>query len=333
MPTTSNTSTTLSLVERTSLPKIIVKARGGATQMEAYVNAYIVGEQNNLMNGNWARPLYYLSLVGMRGQGTTLQGIFARLVSIHSKDVSIEGIGDVALAHHRPALTDCGYSLHWNFEQAEVAPHHDLHAVIESHMLTICDPVRSMAVRQRTHHTAKNPSGKAGKRQKEQISLSTAKQSKAQNSLDEIRNREKKPMFLLMVPSWHQGDTHFLQQLHLSFLDPRIPWPLDPSWASFLWERGVKHNEIERLETWGYTPSASATTADEEDEGETGDERSVPFIAEAYFCRPKPALIQKDLQEALVTGRISSHLPSHIVALPPIECQPDEEPYVAVAGM
>ena len=328
-PTTSThpSNTLHSLVEHSSLPMITVKARGGTAQLQAYVNAYIVGRDQAFMHGHWGTPLYYLSLVAMKGQGTTLQGIFARLVSTHSKDVSIEGIGDVALAHHQSSLAECGYTLHWNFEQAEVLPNHDLHAVIESHMLTICDPIRGNAVKQREQRTGKSQQSQQGKRQKERVSLSTAKGSKVQQSLAEIRNREKHPMFLLMVPGWVQEED-FCHQLHLSFLDPRLPWPLDPSWASFLWERGIRHHEIERLKVWCFT-------APEPEPGETEEEphheRSVPLFSMAYLCRPQPAQMQQDLQEAILSHRLSSLLSCHLVTLPLPEQDTEQESIALVA--
>jgi hypothetical protein len=317
-----------SYVEETTLPKIIVKARGGAPQIEAYVNAYIVGNKPTFMKDHSATPLYYLSMVAMKGQGTTLQGVFARLVSTHTRDVSIEGIGEVALAHHQFWLADCGYTLHWNFEQAEVLPAHDLHAVIESNMLTVCDPIRGMTVKQRESRTART---RQGKRPKERTSLSTAKNSKTQQSLAEIRNREKIPLFLLIVPGWHKDDASFLHQLHLSFLDPRLPWPLDPSWASFLWERGIERREIEPLKVWSYSSPAQKGEDAEDDEAE---EPVVPFLGAAYFCHPRPVQIQQDIREALLSGRIGSRLHTHLLVLPTASPQrEEEEERVAVAGM
>ncbi|HLZ59014.1 MAG TPA: hypothetical protein VKR06_18885 [Ktedonosporobacter sp.] len=325
IPASSPTLT--SLVEETSLPKIILKARGGEVQLQAYVNAYIVGEREVFMNGTRATPLYYLSLVGMRGQGTTLQGVFARLTSTHSKGIWLEGVGEVALAHHQSSLSECGYTLHWNFEQAEVQPTHDLHAVIESQMLTMCDPLRGTALKQREQRIAKNG---AGKKQRAQISLSTAKSSKVQQDHAEIRNREKHPLFLLMVPGWAGEHAHVLHQFHLSFLDQRVPWPLDPSWAGFLWERGREQQEIERLKVWCYTPPASEV-AEEEGAEPKEETPGIPFCSEAYFCRPRPAQIQRDVQEALVSGRISSLVHSHLVVLPMPTTEQEEEEHTAIA--
>src|SRR2546429_3114650 len=143
------------LVEQTSLPRITVYGKSNEAQIEAYVNAYVVGSKPELLsNGKFATPLYYLSLVAGRGQGTTLQAIFARLVNIHSRGAVLHGVGGVFLAHHRLRMASCGYTIHWNFEQVEVQPERDLHAVIESHMLTICDPVRAMAVKPRREREA-----------------------------------------------------------------------------------------------------------------------------------------------------------------------------------
>src|SRR5438046_2798807 len=122
------------LVEATALPKITVSGKG-EDQFDAYVNAYIVGQKREQMMGKPATPLYYLSLVAPSGHGTVLQGIFARLTSSTSKGRGVfldGGVGNVILAHHRESLNAIGYTLHWNYEQAEVAPTRDIHALIES---------------------------------------------------------------------------------------------------------------------------------------------------------------------------------------------------------
>ena len=304
----------LSLVEQTTLPKISVRSQSGTT-VSAYVNAYVVGKRpQGLTNGTVRTPLYYLSLVAMRGEGTTLQAIYSTLVSTHLRDVHLEGVGDVALAHHQRSLASNGYTIHWNYEQAEIQPTRDLHGVVESNMLTVCDPVRGMTVRQRVQRTSKDKM----KRQKVAASLSTAKASKSQNSIEEIRNREKQPTFLLLVPS-SSPDALFVQQLHLSFLDLRVPWPLDPSWASYLWERGLANGEIEPLTVWSAHPALEAGAGVEDLAAHT-----TPFLAEAYFCRPQPAQVQKALQSALIHGQIGSHLYTHLVALPPVHSSHDD---------
>ncbi len=296
-----------SLVEQTSLPKIAVHGKSNEPQIEVYVNAYVVGHQPELMNNRWAYPLYYLSCIAQRGQGTTLQGLFARLVSLHSRGATLQGVGEVMLAHRQSRLADCGYPIHWNFEQAEVLPNRDLHAVIESNMLTVCDPVRGMAIKQRRTQLSKN-AGSSKKRGKERASLSTAK-STVHASLDEIHQRDRHPLFLLLVPSWYQDQERY--QLHLSFLDPRLPWPLDPSWAAFLWERGQASQETERLKVWCAAPSQKELSFEEKEAHQ--ETSAVPFFSDAYFCHPNPASICADLQQALLSGRISSQLSSHLV--------------------
>ncbi len=332
----------LSLVEETALPQISVRVNGLPT-FRAYVNAYVVGSKRLLLSNGTARtPLYYLSLVARRGEGTTLQGIFSTLVSTHLKEVTLEGVGEVALAHHQLQLTNLGYTLHWNFEQAEVQPSRDLHAVIESNMLTMCDPVRGLSMKQRFSRTA----NEQVKRQKETASLSTAKASKNQNSIEDIRHREQQPLFLLLIPGTHQNEASFVHQLHLSFLDLRVPWPLDPSWASDLWQRGLDNGEIEPLTVWCAPPIITASNDDTQHErhnGGNGDQAereerieercvdddqqqncSVPFLAQAYFCRTQPALLQQDIQQAVRTRQFSSRRQTHLVALP--SSQEDEEP-------
>src|SRR5579884_939403 len=301
MPTvlaSSSTTSTSDLLTLPSLPKLTVQARGGEPQFDAYVNAYVIGQQPAILpGGHRATPLYYLSLVAQRGQGTTVQGVFARLVSVHSRDVSLSGVGVVTLARNVEPLSTCGYSLHWNFEQAEILPTHDLHAVIESHQLTICDPVRAMAVRPRRRRSTPKGTASSSKAQKGQVSLTTAKKSGAKLTVEEMRHRELRPLFVLLVPGSKKGQSTFLHQLHLAFLDPRVPWPLDPAWAEFLWWRGLRRGEIEPLTVW----CAPAPTKEEEQDA---DVRYQLPLAEAYLCHPNPVLLQRDLQAALSQRRL-----------------------------
>lgn len=303
-------STVMSLVETTHLPKLVVRGKSNEALVEAYVNAYVVGQrQEMLTNNKLGIPLYYLSLVAGRGQGTTVQAIFARLVNIHSRGAALDDVGEVFLAHHRQRIASCGYTVHWNFEQAEVQPERDLHAVIESTMLTMYDPVRAMAVKSRREREANSRTH----REKARASLSTAKGGKMQVGIEEVRRRELHPLFLLLVPRWYQ-DTVARQMLHFSFLDPRVPWPLDPSWSAFLWERGLEKGEIEPLKVWSYVPPASMEDAAEDSSHEMST--TVPFLTEAYLCRPHLGLLYQDLAEALRAGRINAHLASHLTVLP-----------------
>src|SRR5450432_3070241 len=189
--TTTLTTQEASLVEQTTLPKLTVRGKSNEALMEAYVNAYVVGKESELLaNGKRATPLYYLSLVAQHGQGTTLQAIFARLVNIHSRGATLDGVGEVFLAHHRKRIAACGYTVHWNFEQAEVQPERDLHAVIESNMLTICDPVRAMAVKSRRERVTTT---QRQSREKARASLSTVKGGRMQVNIQEVRSRELNP--------------------------------------------------------------------------------------------------------------------------------------------
>ena len=113
-----------------------------------------------------------------------------------------------------------------------------------------------------------------------------------------------------MIPGWEAGNPTYRQQLHLSFLDPRVPWPLDPAWAEFLWWRGERRGEIEALTTWCFAASETP-----------------PFLGEAYLCQPHPGLLQKDLQEALMLKKIPSLLHTHLSPLPQLSLP---EPVVAL---
>ena len=297
------------LVETTALPKITVSSKS-EEQFDAYVNAYIVGSAPELIMGKEYTPLYYLSLVAPYGHGTVCQGIFARLVSSTSKGrgVTLDGVGDVVLAHHRESLSAMGYTLHWNYEQAEIAPTRDIHAVIESNMLTICDPVRGTAVKTRNARSKGIVSEARKRARKERTSLSTAKNNRAINTLEEMRGRERCPAFLLMIPGWERGNTTYRQLLHLAYLDLRVPWPLDPAWAEFLWWRGEGRGEIEKLKVWCSTPQAEAGQ----------QEAPTPFLSEAYLCCPNPRLMQRDLEDALVRKRLPTRLHSHLTGLPQV---------------
>ncbi|HXH23569.1 MAG TPA: hypothetical protein VNN10_16250 [Dehalococcoidia bacterium] len=60
--------------------------------------------------------------------------------------------------------------------------------------------------------------------------------------------------------------------LHYRFLNRRVELPLHPSWAAWLWERGLATNEVEALESLGVY---------------------------AYRCRPNPLALQRDIGEAV----------------------------------
>ena len=60
--------------------------------------------------------------------------------------------------------------------------------------------------------------------------------------------------------------------LHYRFLNRRLDLPLHPSWAGWLWERGLREGDVEGLESIG---------------------------VQAYRCRPDPAGLQEDISEAV----------------------------------
>lgn len=299
------------------LPMLTAHGKGNEVLFQAYVNSYVIGTRGGRMNGRWAYPLYWVSLVGMRGQGTLLQGIFARLVATSPRQVSLSDLSDVQLAHHHPQLANLGYTLHWNFEQTEIAPQRDLHAVIESRMLTCVDPARGTALIKRGRGS-ESPAGSAGKGKGKSVSgrasLSTAKGSAMQLGASEVVARERNPLFLLFA----QADVPERRaQSHLAFLDQRLPWPLLPEWADFLWERGLTTGEIEPLTVWNATQQqgsearASGTDSEEEEEEDVSSlalstSTVRPLFTEAYLCRPRAEKLLGDLQQALRTGELST---------------------------
>ncbi|MCZ7576283.1 MAG: hypothetical protein M5U18_04235 [Dehalococcoidia bacterium] len=60
--------------------------------------------------------------------------------------------------------------------------------------------------------------------------------------------------------------------LHFRFLSRRVDLPLHPSWAEWLWRRGLENSEVEPLESVGLT---------------------------AYRCRPQPEALRADLSDAV----------------------------------
>jgi hypothetical protein len=60
--------------------------------------------------------------------------------------------------------------------------------------------------------------------------------------------------------------------LHYRFLNRRVDLPLHPSWAAWLWERGLNAGEVEALESLGVY---------------------------AYRCRPAPRALQEDISQAV----------------------------------
>lgn len=299
------------MVEGTSLPRITVRGKGGKALYHAYVHGYIAGPKCRL-GGVQVVPLYYLSLVAARGQGTVLQGIWSAMCSTKPADVYLDTVGTVVLAHHSPSLASLGYTLHWNYTQAETDElERDLHGIIESHLLTMVDPVRGAAPARRERAArSKRVRARGGTR----LALSTATRKELGNQ-EEMQRREEYPLFLVLlagneVPPRQPGEaeevyaaqaTRLLAERYFAFLDLRAPWAMARSWSSYLWARGIERGENTRLTTW----FAQVRRGEEEGDDEQQDLlQAVPVFREAWLCRPNIALLATDLRDALLEGRL-----------------------------
>ena len=78
--------------------------------------------------------------------------------------------------------------------------------------------------------------------------------------------------FLLLARSEEE-----VRGLHYLFLNRRADLPLHPSWAAWLWERGLNAGEVNALESIG---------------------------VHAYRCRPDARALQEDLSQAIRRGRL-----------------------------
>ncbi len=310
-------------VEVTSLPRILVKAKGGMTRYAAYVNGYICGPRCRYKGVNVV-PIYYLSLVGMSGDGGKLQGVWSALISEPAQDVYLETVGTVVLAHREPQFERLGYTIHWNYHQVSSNDREkSLHAVIESNMLALCDPIagaippRRERKKTKTRH-AKNRARSARTTHKIQLATVTKKEL---GDLEERMNREKHPLFMLMVPGFvpparmlgEQAEVYaeradeivrkYLAELHFAFLDLRVPQPMSREWADFLWQRAVSSLENIQLTVWFKDVGQGGEDEEEENNRQV---RTVPVICEAWLCRPNIARLDADRRTAHRLGRISS---------------------------
>jgi hypothetical protein len=309
-------------VEVTSLPRIMVKAKGGTTRYAAYVNGYVCGPKCRY-KGTTVVPIYYLSLVDMAGDGGKLQGIWSALISEPAQDVYLETVGTVVLAHRDPQFERLGYTIHWNYNQVLANDRENsLHAVIESNMLTLCDPTAGAIPPRRERKKAKPRHAQRSKRSarathKTQLATVTKKEL---GDLEERMNREKHPLFMLMVPgsvrpaSLPNEDAlayetrasavikQYLAALHYAFLDLRVPQPMSIEWADFLWQRAVASLENTQLKVW----FKDVVQGKDESEAEENDRRAIPVLCEAWLCRPNIARLDADRRAAHREGLLSS---------------------------
>lgn len=103
--------------------------------------------------------LWYLSLTGARGQGTTLRALWANLVSNRARSVWLEGVGSVALGQHRLDLAQLGYPIHWTFRQGVVGPGREMQGVLEADALTCYDPLLAPTDTRRSRERTAPPPG------------------------------------------------------------------------------------------------------------------------------------------------------------------------------
>ncbi|HZC06235.1 MAG TPA: hypothetical protein VE338_11410 [Ktedonobacterales bacterium] len=336
-----------------------------AAGFEARVNAYVVGRTQRVVTAHErgvlsrAEPgsslltgarqetlspgcaggvtdLWYLSLVGPHGQGTTMRALWANLVSNRDRSVWLEGVGSVALGGHRLDLKELGYPIHWTFRQSLIPPSRDTHGVLEADALTCYDPLLIPD----TRHRRDRPD-RAGERKSSSGAVSRSERPRRDASADgaftlssrssgdreggasssgsagsgesaEVAAaREAHPVFLLLVPTSSSAPStqetreadNTLARLHLRFLATRIAWlPYYPTWAAYIWQRSLERGEAEPLAVWRYTPPPLASVA---------GEAEAPVIAgpfeRAYLCRPDPLALSADLQQAIRSGVFVRH--------------------------
>ena len=248
-----------------SLPVLQVNG-GKGKAFQAYVVAYVVGTTRSPMtSGQWLRPLYYVSLIAAKGQGTTLQGLWATLVG--SSRLWLSDVGQVALASQQASLAE--QECRWHSTQRVLDTGH-LHVVIEP-SFTCYDPTLLPVTRRRS-----------SKRE-----APARQERKAPHG----SHAEPEPVWLFLVPRWLPPEEVALR--HWSFLERRLPWPLWPTWADFLWQRGLRTGEIEPLTVWCATPTQAQAQA-----------AVPPLLSAAYLCRPRSLALITELQQALAEGQL-----------------------------
>jgi hypothetical protein len=252
-----------------SLPVLQVNG-GKGKAFQAYVVAYVVGTTRSPMtSGQWLRPLYYVSLIAAKGQGTTLQGLWATLVGQQSSRLWLSDVGQVALASQQASLAEQECS--WHSTQRVLDNGH-LHVVIEP-SFTCYDPTLLPGSRRRS-----------SKRQ------TPARQERKP---PHGSRAESEPVWLFLVPRWLPPEEVALR--HWSFLDARFPWPLWPECSDFLWQRGLRTGEIEPLTVWCASPTQAQAQA---------QAAIPPLLSAAYLCRPRSLALITELQQALAEGQL-----------------------------
>lgn len=208
--------------------------------------------------------LWYLSLTGARGQGTTLRALWANLVSNRARGVWLEGVGSVALGQHRLDLAQLGYPIHWTFRQGVVGPGREMQGVLEADALTCYDPLLAPTDTRRSRERTASPSGgqtghsvqtgdagRVGHAQAASGALTLSTKSGVgtagmagtggSDGATEAAAREARPLFLLLIRGdrppiggsdarltgleYDEAERHaILAKQHLRFLSTRIAW-------------------------------------------------------------------------------------------------------------
>jgi hypothetical protein len=217
-------------------------------------------ERQTMQDDTRRHELYYLSMFGPKGSGSSLNAIFAGLVSQPSiREIYIEDLGPVALMHRSGRMP--GMSPSWSCSFAEFGTNKAIHALVESNAISLWDPQQAIKVKKVT------PQDGGSKKLRQVASKEGEMSEKVARVID------RRPIFFMMVPPGEEAS-----KLHLSYLDKRCPFPLIDEWAPFLWDRALKTPEIEELEVWAFTPDGTSS-----------------LVASAYLCFPDLEKIMKDL--------------------------------------
>lgn len=331
----------VAFAEQATLPQVQLRDKKGTIQCSAYVNAFAVTHQKTWYarpNGSGksrrqARGLWYLSLLGEPGTGTTLQALYGGATENNAAHtLYLEGIGEVVLGNHREDLVDQGYGTHWNYTQQPlvITPHswslpatekeqsqderpkrraiRGIHGLLEPRQMTVADPLRATLAAPRRR--AKKGKGERAQRQREEVMLATGRVEAADPETRQIT--ADRPCFLLLIPGYRQQETAFRPQLFLSFLSRRIPWPLKQEWAAPLWEACVSAGMVEQLLVWSYglpLPGQRRTAAILPD-------GAVPVLSDGYLCTPQPAYLAQ-VVERLIAPKRQTPLPLRSQELKP----------------
>ncbi len=324
------TSLSVAFAEHTTLPQLQLRDKKDVVQCSAFVNAFAVTREQ----GWYSRPngsgrmrtmaygLWYLSLLGEPGTGTTLQALYAGATENNvSHILHLKGIGEVVLGNQREDLLDQGYATHWHYTQQPVAiappsvpaekqvpalapsggyvkPFRGVHGILEPRQMTIVDPQRADLTAPR-RRAKKGKGARANKRQEEAV-LSTGS---ADTADPETRHQAADlPCFLLLIPGHHQQDSSFRCALFLSFLSRRLPWPLKNEWAQPLWEACLGAGMIEQLLVWSYgmpLPGSSKPAVGL-------PEGCFPMISDGYLCTPQPAYLAQVVERLVAPATAGS---------------------------